>query len=172
MPQQNTAFHPPHSQIESGEQPPKKKKTSKIHTQRLSPRQESFLADWILNEEGAGRAPSRRQSVAFAQEILAQGGNYRLLGLRWIDRFLRRNNKIKAKPGIPVKSARARGSTRTTYEDFYARLQHQLQSKSITPRNITNMDGHGMQEVETRAGTVLGDSLTPRALLTSSDDTT
>jgi len=34
------------------------------------------------------------------------------------------------------------------------------------------MDEHGMQEGETEAGTVIGDSLTPKALVTSSKGTT
>jgi 4-hydroxybenzoate polyprenyltransferase len=67
------------------------KKEAKIPHQRLSPEQESFRPGWCLNEERAVRAPSRRHVVAFAQEILAEGGDYQPLGARWIDRFLRRN---------------------------------------------------------------------------------
>lgn len=69
-------------------------------------------------------------------------------------------------------SARTRGSTRTNYEDFFQRLREQLDSKDIKPANIANIDEHSIQELETRAGTVIGSSLTRRAIVTASDDTT
>jgi 4-hydroxybenzoate polyprenyltransferase len=147
-------------------------KHSKIHAQRLSPSQEDFLADWCLNEEKSGRAPSRRQVVAFAQEILREGGDLEHLGPRWIDRFLKRNPRVHTKNSTLLDSARVYGSTRDAYEDFYGRLKYQLDSKTIRPKNMANMDEHGMQELETRAGKVIGTSLTKEALVESSDDTT
>jgi Tc5 transposase DNA-binding domain/helix-turn-helix, Psq domain len=148
------------------------KKDSKTQCQRLSPDQEAFLADWCLHEEATGRAPSRRQIASFAQLILAEGGDHEPLGARWIDRFLRRHEAIHTKGSTLLDSARTRGSTREAYEDFYARLGTQIREKGILPRNITNMDEHGMQELETYAGTVIGTILTKRALVTSSDATT
>ncbi|KAK4198013.1 hypothetical protein QBC40DRAFT_298770 [Triangularia verruculosa] len=64
-----------------------------------------------------------------------------------------------------------RGSTRANYDAFFQRLREQLDSKKIKPANIANMDEHGMQELETRAGTVIGSSLTRHAVVTASDDT-
>ena len=147
------------------------KKEAKIPRQRLSPEQESFIADWCLNEERAGRAPSRRQVVTFAQEILAEGGDYQPLGSRWIDRFLRRNTDVQTKISSSLESSRTRGSNREAYEDFYCRLHTQIEEKDIKPANITNMDEHGMQELDTEAGKVIGTSLTSRAYVTSSDAT-
>ena len=46
-----------------------------------------------------------------------------------------------------------------------------MDEKKIRPYNIINMDEYGMQELETRAGTVIGSSLSKRALVTSSDAT-
>ena len=60
----------------------KTRKQSKIRTQRLTPEQESFLGDWILHEEASGRAPSRRQVVRFAQQILIEAYNERPIGGR------------------------------------------------------------------------------------------
>ncbi|KAK0714450.1 hypothetical protein B0T21DRAFT_375905 [Apiosordaria backusii] len=37
---------------------------------------------------------------------------------------------------------------------------------------MANMDEHGMQELEARAGKVIGDALTKKALVKSSDATT
>ncbi|KJZ70491.1 hypothetical protein HIM_10120 [Hirsutella minnesotensis 3608] len=41
--------------------------------QRLSPRQEQELAEWILAEEIAGRPPTKREVTAFAQHIASLG---------------------------------------------------------------------------------------------------
>ena len=101
--------------------------------------------------------------------MLRQGGDFTPLGHRWVDRFLKRHKRIKTKKSVLLERSRTRGSTKATYEDFYNRLDFQLRSKRILPRNITNMDEHGMQEVETTAGTVIGDSLTNRSLITSPD---
>ena len=71
-----------------------------------------------------------------------------------------------------LESARKRGSTKERYEDFFRRLRYQIESKGIKQHGITNMDEHGMQEQETIAGTVIGDSLTGRALVESPNSTT
>jgi 4-hydroxybenzoate polyprenyltransferase len=97
-----------------------------------------------------------------------EGDAVRPLGARWIDRFLRRNPTVKTKNSVLLDSARTRGSTRANYEAFFQRLREQLDSKKIKPANIASMDGHGMQEWETRARTVIGSSLTRRAVVTTS----
>lgn len=148
------------------------RRESQISCQRLSPLQESFVADSAINEESAGRAPSRRLLTAFAEAVLAGGGDHRPLGARWVDRFLRRNPTVKTKNSVLLDSARTRGSTRINYEVFFQRLREQLDSKNIKPAIIANIDEYGMQELEIRAGTVIGSSLTRRAIVTASDDTT
>jgi hypothetical protein len=148
------------------------KKKSKIRAQRLSPAHERFLVDWILHEEATGRAPSRRQAVAFAQRVLIEFGDKKPIGGRWIDRFLARHPKLKAKKSTLLDSARARGSSRAAYEEFFRLLRQVVDVKKIKPCNITNMDEHGMQELNTISGTVIGNSLANRALVTSSSATT
>jgi 4-hydroxybenzoate polyprenyltransferase len=150
----------------------KSQKESKIPAQRLSVEQERFLVDWALNEEGAGRAPNRRQFAAFAREMLLEGGDHKPLGTRWIDRFLCRNPDLKMKNSGLLESARTRGSTREAYESFYNLLRRQINEKKIIPAHIANMDEHGMQELESLGGKVIGSSLTNKAYVTSSDATT
>jgi hypothetical protein len=75
---------------------------------------------------------------------------------------------VKIKKSTPLESSRRRGSTKERYEDFFRRLRHQI-TKKIKPRDIADMNKHGMQEQETAAGKVIGDSLTFRALVESSD---
>ena len=142
------------------------------HKQRLSPEQERFLADWCLNEEGAGRAPSRRQVVGFAQSILREGGDGEALGERWLDRFLRRNPAVKMKNSSPLELLRTKGSTREEYNKFYTLLEAQIAEKKVVPANIANIDEHGMQELESKGGKVIGTELSRKAYVTSSDATT
>jgi len=101
--------------------------------------------------------------------VLRQGGDFTPLGHRWVDRFFKRYKRIKIKKSVLLERSRTRGFTKATYEDFYNCLDFQLRSKRILPRNITNMDEYGMQEVEITAGTVIGDFLTNRSLITSLD---
>ena len=142
---------------------------SKPSACRLSPMQEKLLFDWILNEEGAGGAPSKAEMTRIAQEILAQDGVFKLLGHRWVDRFIARHDPVKTKQRYLLEVARKRGSTKAAYEDFFERLCHQITTKNIGPLHITNMDEHGIQELETNTGTVIGDSLTSKSLIVSSE---
>jgi len=86
---------------------------------RLSPVQERFLVDWSLQEEAAGRAPSKAQLSRMALLILAEGDDQRPVGYRWVNCFLRCYNRVKTKPLAPLDTARTSGSTKAAYEDFY-----------------------------------------------------
>ena len=79
---------------------------------------------------------------------------------------------MKTKPSAPLDTARTSGSTKAAYKDFYQRLKTQLNTKNIPPQNITNMDKHSIQEVQTRAKTVIGDSAINKSLITSSKSKT
>lgn len=120
------------------------KKASKIGAMKLSPIQESFLVDWCLNQEAAGRALSKAEITRMAQEILAQSGTFTPIGYHWADRFLRRHQRVKTKQSVLLERERVKGSTKAKYEDFFQRLGEQLRSKNIAPCNIANMDEHGM----------------------------
>jgi len=98
----------------------------------------------MLNKEAAGRAPSRKETMGFAQCILKEGGDLAPLGHRWIDRFLNRHPEVKTKPSNPLEEERARGSTKEAYDDFFQRLDFQIKSKGVVSMNIANMDEYGM----------------------------
>ena len=82
--------------------------------------------------------------AAFAKEILLEGGDDKPLSYHWIERYLKRNPCVRTKNSTLLESARIRGSTRKAYEDFYGRLRYQINSKGIIPKNIANMDEHGI----------------------------
>jgi hypothetical protein len=52
------------------------------HQQRLSPEQEEFLVDWILEEDSRAQPPSHARVREMAARILCLGGNHNPLGQR------------------------------------------------------------------------------------------
>ena len=84
--------------------------TAKQDCQRLSPEQEEYLCDWILNEESAGRAPSYPILKEFAERILRAGGDLKPLGQHWPQYFLRRHETIHAKIKNVRESSRAQST--------------------------------------------------------------
>jgi hypothetical protein len=57
---------------------------AQIKYQKLDENQERFLADWILNEEDAGRAPSKKNIREFAQLILKYDNQDFKIGHNWV----------------------------------------------------------------------------------------
>ena len=110
--------------------------------------------------------------AGFATSILKRGGDNDKLGARWVDRFMKRNPSIRTKISSPLESARARGSTKEAFTTFFDHLEAQIRDKAIIPANIANMDEHGLQELESRDGKVLGSALTKKAYVTTTDATT
>lgn len=138
---------------------------AKESKQRLSRRQED-LVQWILSEEKAGRPPTRREIVAFAQYIVGLGNNDTTLGHNWVYRFLSRNPDVKMKLSRGIAAVRTLNSTEERFRDFYERLDREIKTKAVGSSRIYNMDETGLAEGETRAGKVLGSSLTSRSTRT------
>ena len=59
------------------------------HRQRLTPSQEDFLAQWILDEDKRGRPPTRARVREMATRILLMNEDTNKLGKDWIPSFLR-----------------------------------------------------------------------------------
>jgi hypothetical protein len=76
------------------------------HRQRLSPPQETFLGDWILDEESRGYPPSHPRIRDMAARVLRMNGDERPLGKRWTDGFLRRNPRIASIIGRKIHANR------------------------------------------------------------------
>src|SRR6266699_61634 len=63
--------------------------------QKLSPVQESRLAEWICIQDALGLAPTHAQIRTFASRILLAGSTTAGVGKHWLERFLRRNPYIR-----------------------------------------------------------------------------
>src|SRR6266566_7124236 len=76
----------------AGRQP---KTDAHTYRQKLSPVQESRLADWIRMQDALGVAPTHTQIRTFASRILLAGGSTAGVGKHWLESFLRRNPRIR-----------------------------------------------------------------------------
>lgn len=90
------------------------KSASKLEARKLSPAQEISVADWCLDQEAAGRAPTKAEITRRAQEVLAQANDHTPLGHRWADRFLRRHQRVKPRTTLRLEKSQNRNPTKTS----------------------------------------------------------
>ncbi|KAJ3453697.1 hypothetical protein MRS44_017944 [Fusarium solani] len=147
-------------------------RTAQIGAQKLSPLQEAVLANYLLEEEAAGRGLSRRDIREIAQEILDPESEDITIGKNWPSRFLERNPDIKLKPSTPIEAARAKEATPERIRRFSTDLETQIEEKNVPPDRIYNMDEHGLTEGKTKAGKVFGDAFSRRSFVSQSDNRT
>lgn len=74
--------------------------------QRLTPEQEAFLVDWILDEDSYAQPPSRPRVREMATRILHMNGDYEPLGQLWVPHFIARNPRVASIVSRTSKSAR------------------------------------------------------------------
>jgi len=84
-----------------------------VHTsqQKLSPIQESRLAEWICVQDTLGLAPTHTQIRTFASRILLAGGSATGVGKHWLEGFLRRNPRVKTLQTRRMDATRMNGAT-------------------------------------------------------------
>lgn len=83
------------------------------HAERrlLSPTQEQYLAEWILDQEAIGLAPNHVQMRDMASPVSRLNGGPKRVGKHWLERFLQRHPEIKPKQGRTRACQRVRGIT-------------------------------------------------------------
>jgi hypothetical protein len=86
-------------------------RTSHQNQQRLTPDQESFLVDWILEQDTNGYPPSHARAREMAIRILQMNGDREPLGRRWIENFIKRNPRVASVIGRKLEVARAEAAT-------------------------------------------------------------
>ena len=60
----------------------------------MTPSQEEFLADWIIEEDTRGYPPSHARAREMASRVLRANGDTDSLGKRWISGFIQRNPRV------------------------------------------------------------------------------
>ncbi|EMT73018.1 hypothetical protein FOC4_g10001867 [Fusarium odoratissimum] len=145
---------------------------AQIERQKLSEDQEEFLIEWILNEEAAARAPTKKNIRLFGNLILKYDNQDQQLGNHWVNRFLTRHPDIKTKLSRSVDAVRTRETTEEPLERFYKLLARQMEEKNVGAGSLHNIDEHGVAEGETKKGKVIGSSYTPYSVISKSDSRT
>jgi 4-hydroxybenzoate polyprenyltransferase len=125
--------------------------------QRLSKIQEEHLSTWVLAQEALGVPLTHGQIREFASRLLVIKGDYKKLGKRWIEGFLRRNPILRTKRARNIDSARVNSATTTIIKSWFQRLVIPVIA-TIKPENRYNMDESGIMEGFGANGLVVGSS--------------
>ena len=112
--------------------------------QRLTPEQETFLADWILDEDSRAQPPSHPRVREMAIRILYINGDYKPLGRYWVPNFIARNLRIVSVVGRTIKSARTVSANYETIRAFLQLFKRTRIELGIQYEDIWNMDETGV----------------------------
>jgi hypothetical protein len=77
--------------------------------QRLTPEQEEFLVNWILDEHLLAQPPTYSRMREMAARILHMNGDDAPLGHLWVSHFLQRNPRVHSIVGRSIEAARTQG---------------------------------------------------------------
>jgi len=130
--------------------------SAQLPRQKLSPDQERWLVDWILEEHSLWRAPSHAMVRDMANCIARANGDDVPVGKNWINGFKARNPIITTLIGRSLDKERVNGSDKSTLEGFFVLLKAIVSEHRIKPSNIWNMDEHGLRQGSRSNGKVLG----------------
>jgi 4-hydroxybenzoate polyprenyltransferase len=128
------------------------------YRQRLSPEQEEFLAQWILDEEKRGYAPSHPRIREMAAHVIRMNGDIQPLGKKWTDGFLHRNPHVKSKISKKVHANRINNANPESLQEHFDRYKAIQQEHNIRPEHTWNMDEHGLAQGMCTNCRVLGSS--------------
>jgi len=120
------------------------RRISHEHEQRLTRRQETFLVEWILEQDSQGFPPSHLRAREMACQLLRSNGDTNPLGKDWIHKFIKRNPAVASVVGRRIEASRIAGTTQEALRDFY-KLFKEIESRyNIQLADIWNMDEHGI----------------------------
>jgi 4-hydroxybenzoate polyprenyltransferase len=114
--------------------------------QRLSREQEEYLADWIIELDREGNAPSHARVREMASRILRQSGDTQSLGKEWIKHFRQRNPRVNTCIGKTIDSKRIEGTQPEKLQAFYNLFSSVRDRFNIQTEDMWNMDEHGIAQ--------------------------
>jgi hypothetical protein len=112
--------------------------------QRLTPEQEAFLVDWILDEDSRAQPPSHLRVREMATRILHMNGDHEPLGQLWVPHFITRNPRVASVVGRTIKSARTTGANYKTVRAFLELFERTRIELGIQYEDMWNMDETGV----------------------------
>lgn len=119
-------------------------RTSHQHQQRLSPTQEEFLVEWILEEDARACPPSHARAREMANRILRMNGDQQPVGKLWLSHFVRRNPRVSSVVGRKLEAPRAEAATPEQVRAFLELFEQTRQRLGIQLEDIYNMDETGI----------------------------
>ena len=95
------------------------KTTAHMSQQKLSPIQESRLAEWIRIQDVLGLAPTYIQIRIFASRILLAGSSTAGVRKYWLEGFLRCNPSVRTLQTRRMDAARVNGATTEAIQAWF-----------------------------------------------------
>lgn len=114
------------------------------HQQRLTPQQEEFLVEWILEEDARGFPPSIPRAREMANRILRMNGDLDPIGKAWLSQFVRRNPRVHSVVGRRIEAPRAEVATPEQVRAFLELFERTRKQLNIRLEDIYNMDETGI----------------------------
>ena len=119
-------------------------RASHANQQRLTPLQEEFLADWILEEDARGYPPSHARAREMAIRVLRMNGDTNPLGHKWTAKFVARNPRVASVVGRPIEACRIRCTDQASIQRFFALFQRVQTEHDVRHEDTWNMDETGI----------------------------
>ena len=138
--------------------------------QRLSPEQEEYVVEWILEEDSRAQPPSHPRAREMVTRILQMNGDSRPLGKLWLSNFIKRNPRIKSVVGRSIESVRTTASSFDTIKGFLELFERTRTELGIHYEDIWNMDETGLALGVCSNTRVLASSQKKKAYLKTPED--
>jgi hypothetical protein len=144
--------------------------TAHSYQQRLTPEQEAFLVEWILDEDSRAQPPSHLRVREMATRILRMNGDTQPLGQLWVPHFITRNPRVASIVGRTIESARTTAANFETIRAFLELFERTRRELGIQYEDIWNMDETGIALGVCTNHQVLASSSKKKAYIKSLED--
>jgi helix-turn-helix, Psq domain len=104
--------------------------------QRLSPRHEGLLINWILVSEECGHPVNYPQIREFVTLLSTSSGDTSSIGVCWVRRFIKRHPELRSKIGRKIDHLRVKNSNPEVLAPWFDRLKNVLARLRVNPRDI------------------------------------
>jgi hypothetical protein len=144
--------------------------TAHSNQQRLTPEQEHFLVEWILEEDSRAQPPSHPRVREMATRILHMNSDYEPLGQLWVPHFIARNPRVASIVGRTIESARTTAASHDTIRAFLELFEQTRIELGIQYEDIWNMDETGCALGVCTNSQVLASATKKKAYIKSPED--
>ena len=114
-----------------------------ISEQKLAPAQ-AYLVRYVRKLDGLGISPRKGLLWHQAQQIANHlVEDHKVIGTKWVDRFLKRNISFQVKSANSLECERKSASNPELLNQHFAKFQALLKKHNIKEKNMWNMDKKG-----------------------------